>query len=409
MAKRFKGGMHGRKVVYHFRQPAMDFFFQWILGASTNGASTVGECFSTAAKIRDGDPQSWANNWNELAKKIQDRAETSLQNEQIISAREAFFRAAVYYRSCSTFLNPFDKQRYFTYIQEARRCFNKAISLLDFPCKAFRIPYLNGNLPGYFFKPDESDQKRKTLIMIGGGDTIVEDLYFYIVPAGIRRDYNVLIVDLPGQGTLPFEGLPWMAESEKPMEKVVDFLLRQSGVDPEGIVAFGISGGGYLVPRAVTVEKRIKAICACSMILSWEKLWTVNTKLGDLAKIENTFLFSLLKLFKKRDFRITSGLLETYKWRWGVKSLKELIEVSKEMTLNPAEITCPTLILIGESEYTLEYSRYCQDHSLEKIVNSQKRLIITPEDEGAGGHALGTNLALMSQLVFDWFDVGSGI
>ena len=70
------------------------------------------------------------------------------------------------------------------------------------------------------------------------------------------------------------------------------------------------------------------------------------------------------------------------------------------MTLEPAAITCPTLILIGEAEYELEYSRYCQDYSLEKITNPQKQLIVTPEAEGAEGHALGTNLALMSQLLF---------
>jgi len=32
MAKKFKGGMHGRDVIYHFKNPAMDFFFQWVLG-----------------------------------------------------------------------------------------------------------------------------------------------------------------------------------------------------------------------------------------------------------------------------------------------------------------------------------------------------------------------------------------
>ena len=39
-------------------------------------------------------------------------------------------------------------------------------------------------------------------MMFGGGDTFVEDLYFYIGPAGLERGYNVVIVDLPGQGIL---------------------------------------------------------------------------------------------------------------------------------------------------------------------------------------------------------------
>ena len=126
MAKRFKGGLHGRKVIYHFKQPAMDFFFQWIVGASTNGASTVGECFSTAARIKDGDPQSWAFHWNELAKKVQQRAEMSLRNGKIISALEAFFRAAVYYRSCTTFLNPLQEKNIFTVYKGLAQLFPKS-------------------------------------------------------------------------------------------------------------------------------------------------------------------------------------------------------------------------------------------------------------------------------------------
>ena len=404
MAKRFKGGMHGREVVYHFKNPAMDFFFQWILGGSFNEASTAGECFSTANKIKDGDPQSWAFHWNGLAKTVEARAERSLREGHLVSAREAFFRAFVYYRACASFLSPIQDSNYLSYIENGRRCFSRALSLLDYPDSTISIPYQGKSLPGYFFKPDESGKKRKTLIMIGGGDTIVEDLYFYIVPSAIKRDYNILIVDLPGQGTLPFEGLTWIAETEVPMAKVVDYLLSLPEVDEERLAAFGISGGGYLVPRSVTREKRIKAICACSMILSWEKLWTVNTKAASIAKIENTWLFTVLKTIKKQSFGLATGLLDTYKWRWGVNSLNELIEVSKKMVYDPAEITCPTLIMIGESEYALEYSKYCQDVSMQRIQNPNKKLIVTPIDEGAEGHALGTNIALMSQLLFDWLD-----
>ncbi|MDC7125092.1 MAG: prolyl oligopeptidase family serine peptidase [Spirochaetales bacterium] len=290
------------------------------------------------------------------------------------------------------------------YINKARACFVKAIDLLDSPVTFFSIPFGRGAMPGYFFRPDNLEKKRKTLIMIGGGDTIVEDLYYYIVPSGLRRDYNVLIVDLPGQGTLPFEGLTWMADTESPMGKVIDFLLKQPGVDEEKISAFGISGGGYLVPRAATKEKRLKAICASAVILDWYKLWTISTSIGSIAKIENSWLFSLLKLIKGKSFRVSMGIIDTYLWRWGVGSIKELLEVSKPMSLDPSEISCPTLILVGESEYALEYNRYCQDHSMNTIDNPNKKLVITKQIEGAEGHTLGTNIAYMSQLLFDWLD-----
>ena len=41
---------------------------------------------------------------------------------------------------------------------------------------------------------------------------------------------------------------------------------------------------------------------------------------------------------------------------------------------------------------------------MQQIKNDRKEIIITPLNEGAEGHAIGTNISLMSQLVFDWFD-----
>lgn len=404
MAKKFKGGMHGRDVIYNFKNPAMDFFFQWLLGMGNNGGSTVGECFSAASKIKEGDKDSWAQNWDKLGSDVQKRAEYSLKNNHKVSAQESFLRAYTYYRASVLFLSPFEDSTYKEYLRKARICFKQALLLFDTPATQFNIPYNGSALPGYLFKPDNSGTKRKTLIMIGGGDTFVEDLYYYIVPSGIKRDYNVLIVDLPGQGSLPYEGLPWIPETEIPMGKVVDYLLEQKGIDENKIVAMGISGGGYLVPRAVTKEKRIKAICASAIILSFEKHWTELTKIPKLAKIENTFIFSLLKLIKRKSFGVASGLIDTYKWRWGIKSMNELIEVSKPMEYDPSDITCPTLILIGESEYNLDWSRHCAEVSMQQIKNDRKEIIITPLNEGAEGHAIGTNISLMSQLVFDWFD-----
>ena len=32
------------------------------------------------------------------------------------------------------------------------------------------------------------------------------------------------------------------------------------------------------------------------------------------------------------------------------------------------------------------------------------RVVTLPSDEGTDSHAIGTNLSLMGQVVFDWFD-----
>lgn len=99
-------------------------------------------------------------------------------------------------------------------------------------------------------RPDASGTRRKTLIMIGGGDTYCEELCLYVGPAALRRGYNVKVADLPGQGDLPFHGLPMQPDAETPMAAVVDAALSQPDVDGDRLAAFGISAGGYLVPRA---------------------------------------------------------------------------------------------------------------------------------------------------------------
>lgn len=49
-------------------------------------------------------------------------------------------------------------------------------------------------------------------------------------------------------------------------------------------------------------------------------------------------------------------------------------------------------------------SRAHQQGCLERIGNATKRLLVAPSNEGAWGHALGSNLSFTSQAVFDWLD-----
>lgn len=98
--------------------------------------------------------------------------------------------------------------------------------------------------------------------MVGGSDTFIEDLYFYIGPAVLKRDYNVLLVDLSGQGRLPFDGLPMGPDAEVPIEAVVDYVLGRSEVDSDRLGAYGISGSGYLVPRSSADRESARPTCA---------------------------------------------------------------------------------------------------------------------------------------------------
>jgi alpha-beta hydrolase superfamily lysophospholipase len=390
-------------VHYHFRSQGFEFVFQLILGMQTHGASEVGESFFAASQIKDGDPASWMRAWHALAQRVEKRAASSLERGHLVSAREAYLRAYTYERAAFAFIDPFEESEVTSLWQHAVQCFRQGAKLLVPPIEIVQIPFEGNVLPAYFLKPLGQSGRSKTLLMIGGADTFVEDLYFFIGPAAQKRDYNVLIVDLPGQGALPYQGLTWRSDAEIPIAAVLDYLLARPEVDAERLAAFGISGGGYLVPRAATVDKRIKACVACSIISDFYAYTTQSQAMLSLARHEKSLSTRLLARHLLLEPSLL--LLNQYVWRWGVHSLSELVEVLQPFHLDPTSIECPLLLIMGEKEFhTASASRQQQEEALAKATSPRKDLILTTATDGADAHAIATNMSLMGQLVFDWLD-----
>src|SRR4051794_33826738 len=63
------------------------------------GGADVGECLSTAQRIREDDFDSWYDEWYQTADRLYAAAEASLAAGQSVSAREAYLRASNYYRT----------------------------------------------------------------------------------------------------------------------------------------------------------------------------------------------------------------------------------------------------------------------------------------------------------------------
>ncbi len=76
--------------------------------------------------------------------------------------------------------------------------------------------------------------------------------------AALRRGYNVLAFDGPGQGAVILEqGVPFRPDWETVVKVVVDYALTLPEVDPVKLVLLGWSFGGYLAPRAAAKEHRL--------------------------------------------------------------------------------------------------------------------------------------------------------
>jgi len=387
---------------YHFQTQAFEFVFQWVLGAGTNGGSEVGECFYAASQVKENDPDSWVRAFVSMAESLKNKAEGSFKNGHLVSARESYVRAYTYLRAAFTFISPFEKHRVMPLWQEAVACFQRAAGLFDPPIEPIHIKFDEYCLPGYFLG-QKGQGKAKTLIMIGGADTYVEDLYVFIGPSAVKRDYNLLFVDLPGQGGLPFSGSFMRPDTEHPFQKVVDYAVSRPEVDAERIVACGISAGGYLVPRALTVETRIRACVACSVISDFYAYMSQNPAAMRLTQNPDSLFAKMVIALRK--LKPSMVLLDTYAWRWGVKTYTDLYEVMKAFTFDPAAITCPILSIVGEKEYQQgPASRIQQSQAVQLNADKRSKLLVTTAAEGADAHAMATNMSLMAQLVFDWLD-----
>jgi len=239
-----------------------------LLGSMYEGGVDYGEVHSTSLRIKPHDIESWHTEWIATAQRLEKIGQTALDAKRKITAHEAFLRASQYYRASGQFFIGYpNENRTLVAYQQCEACFTQAMKLsLAVKFETIKIAWKNGvSFPGYFIEPLNivPEKRGHTLIINGGYDSVKEECYFFSGAAALRRGYNVLLFDGPGQGlTLLEQNVVTMPDWENVMSYLIDYLYTRSEVDKSKIAVMGVSLGGYQVPRAATVEKRINAIIA---------------------------------------------------------------------------------------------------------------------------------------------------
>lgn len=384
---------HISYIKLHFNDSEMDFAFGWIFGSTPFGGCEIGEAFYVINSIEDGNPESWQAEWIKMAERVASQAKTSLKANHKISARIAFLKAANYYRASLISMSP-KSARFREMTAMFRSCFREAGKLFDVPVEFIDLPFENTVLPGYFIKANNSGEKQKTLIMIGGGETFVEELYFYIAPAALKRGYNFLTFDLPGQGDMPEKGHFFRCDMEVPMKAVLDYAYSRNEIDRDRLAVFGISNGGYFVPRAAMFDDRIKAVIVSNIISDNYRAFKKMPFSTDTQE----------QIDKWPPFKY--AVISAVSWRWGLDpaDLKGQLEKSKDCQFDPAQIKCPFLDIVSEAEYASEEIYKQQQECMNALSNPNKKMVITTAKEGGASHCIGQNRTLMSQIAFDWLD-----
>jgi hypothetical protein len=164
-------------------------------------------------------------------------AEGELAAGRTESARLAFWRSSSYFRTAGVMLMgaPLDSRLVESNAAQAD-AFRRGAALLAVPPEIIQIPYEGTSLPGYFFRVDDQQAPRATVILTGGYDGTAEELYFFNGAAALARGYNVLAFDGPGQGAaLLQQGISppgWLAAGTRPLRCCGAFSLSWSASPP---------------------------------------------------------------------------------------------------------------------------------------------------------------------------------
>ncbi|MFD7014945.1 alpha/beta fold hydrolase [Streptomyces sp. NPDC059161] len=376
-------------------------------GFANDGGADLGEIITTVRNISEGDEEAWLREWKSTAQRVHAIATRAQADGHRVSAREALLRASNYYRTAEFYRrdDPANDPEAKLLSTLSRETFAAAAALMDTPVEAVRIPYEDTSLPGYLFLVDDSGAPRPTLIFTSGFDSTLEEAYFAVAAAALRRGYNVLAYDGPGQGAvLREQQLVFRPDWEAVVTPVVDYALTRPEIAPDRLALLGYSLGGYLTARAAAHEHRLAALILDDGLYNYYDAHTqamppflrewVETGRDDLA---NPVVGLLMKASTQLRWALRNGV-----WAFGAASVADYIRRTADYTLDGAAhlIDCPTLILDAEDD---QFFRG-QPQRVQAALTCPHTLVTLRESEGAGEHCHMGAMSRFHQVTFDWLD-----
>ena len=387
-----------QSVHIRFKNEDMDFLFNYMLGYSSLSGLSHGEMFAIAAQIKDGDAGSWRQAFGSHADWLEQdlKAESAPSQAKQASRHFSIFHAL---RAKLQLTDP-TEPGFEVSITRMESHFQDACSKSGYPLEAVEIPFEHASLSGYLLRADGT--KHPTLIIIGGGDTYREDLFYFGGLAGYRRGYNVLMIDLPGQGKLPLRKLTFRHDTEKPVSAVVDWLDTRHLVTPGKLGIFGLSGGGYFTARAVSLDKRFAAWVASTPITNMSLVFEREMPASLVAS--PGWLQRLLIRVAGTVNEAAQVNIKKYFWQAGITSYDEAMEkIVRHCIVDVEKITCKCLFLMGANEAG-ELTRQT-DELYERVkADPQNKLRLFRPEEAGDAHCQVNNLPLAQVEIFDWLD-----
>jgi pimeloyl-ACP methyl ester carboxylesterase len=395
--------------------PMWEAFGGRALVLAIDRGADFGECVTTVQRVGAGGVDDWYREWVATADRLAAIGDTSAAAGHRASAREAYYRACNYYRSAYLPLYgaPVDPRLVDAFDKETA-VFVQGAALSDHPIEAVEIPFEGTSLPAYVVQVDDSGEPRPTIVYTNGYDSTIQEMYFAHAPAAIRRGYNVLLFDGPGQGrNLIKDGMHIRPDWEHVVRPVIDYALTRPEIDPDRIALSGWSFGGFLAPRAAAFEHRLAALIADPG--QWDErdpvvrmLPLTDAQKAAFPDIDPSLLASMEAWLKGPDApaMLRWAIVQRGFWVNGVDSLYAYAVDMLRYELSPVakNIACPTFISQAEDDPVADYAA-----DLFAAITAPKVLVPFTMAEGAGMHTEALARTLYAQRLFDWLDDTLGV
>ncbi|MCC7666761.1 alpha/beta fold hydrolase [Liquorilactobacillus satsumensis] len=323
------------------------------------------------------DTETWYQAWLEKAQEREEKGDWEI--------------ASTYYQAAEFYLG-LDDPRSKTIYDKYRETFYKGYH--DFKYEQFKVPYEQSYLPvTKLINPGA----KKDLLLFAGYDSYMEEMVKmskYL--KGI--DYNIYVLDGPGQGTALRNGLKLIHNWEKPISTIINYF------EMKNVSVIGMSLGGYLVMRAAAFDKRITKIAAFDIFYSFMDALRLRLPYQTMTKIEqmlkknereklNALFQKMMSVNLDLNWKINKGIENT-----GVRDpftlLKEFQKYNVKSIL--PFINQDVLLLVGEDDQYVPSTRLPEIE--EGLINAGKvkTVIFTKETGGeqhcqAGHRELGFN------------------
>jgi dipeptidyl aminopeptidase/acylaminoacyl peptidase len=310
--------------------------------------------------------EDWCEAWVTQGAEHEALAEAALEAGNIVTAGEAFVRAALYFHFGQLLAFADREQKRQVQERKVRAC-TRALPHLQPPGVRVEIPFEDLRFPAHLRLP-EGARKVPCILLTAGADSTKEE-FVSLENEFLKRGLATLSYDGPGQGETWYR-MKLRDDFEKAVSAIIDYLQKERPeVDARRIAIWGRSLGGYLAPRAAASDPRIAACMSIGGFYDLPSIWD----------------------------RFPPSVRETFQYAWAVPTLEDARRRADAVRLDGLlrNLRCPFLIVHSGQDIVcpLEHAE-----RMNKEAGGPTNLVVFPE----GNHVCDNIPYKYRPLMADW-------